>query len=174
MFQKFWKLKGYNEQQNFIRSIIRITLIKRRRHGTYNDPNQSRRQNSFKFFLPLPGEFEAQVCKETLSTFGITKRRVDILAQKILSGDIAVEDKRGGKRPGRNQVWKQKIMDFIVSIPSRESHYGREQNHHRRYLSEDLNIRKLHAAFLEKHQLILPSPQYHVSGLMVFSIKNLA
>ena len=105
--------------------------------------------NFFKFFLPHLGDFEAQVCKNSLcSTFGITKRRVDILCQKILSGGMSVHDKRGGKCPSRIQVWKQKIIDFIVPITNRESRYDREQNHKRRYLSADLNIRKLYAAFL--------------------------
>lgn len=160
MFQQFWKLSHYNEQQNFLRSLIRPSLIKRRRHGNYVDPNESRRQHSFKYFLPLPGESEAQVCKKTLcSTFGITQRRLEILSQRILASGISVQDKRGGKRPARNQVvWKQKIVDFIASIPSRESHYGREQIQNRRYLSEDLNVRKLYTAFLEKHHLDTTKP----------------
>ncbi|KAK9674840.1 hypothetical protein QE152_g40818 [Popillia japonica] len=70
----------------------------------------------------------------------------------------SVSDKRGGKRPQRNQAWKEKIVEFIASIPSRESHYGREKHPNKRYLSSDLNVTKLYTAFLEKHELVLDKP----------------
>lgn len=92
-------------------------------------------------------------------TLSITQRRLEILSQRILSSGISVQDRRGGKRPARNKtLWKQKIIDFIASIPSRESHYSREKVSNRRYLSEDLNVRKLYNAFLEKHQLDVTKP----------------
>lgn len=152
MFRDFCKLQDYNEQQSFLRGFIKPALVNRRRHGTYDDSRESRRQRSFKYFLPLPGNSEAQVCKITFcETFGITQKRVTVLCKKILSGDLSVQDKRGGKRPQRNQLWKQKIIEFIASIPSRESHYGREKHPNKRYLSSDLNMSKLYTAFLEKH-----------------------
>ncbi|CAH1966398.1 unnamed protein product [Acanthoscelides obtectus] len=103
----------------------------------------------------MSGESEVQVCKSTLClTLAITKRRLEILSQRILSSGIYVQDRRGGKRPARNKtLWKPKIIDFIASIPSRESHYSREKVTNRRYLSEDLTVRKLYNAFLEKHRL---------------------
>lgn len=160
MFGDFCKMKDYNEQQSFLRGCIKTALINRRRHGVYENPNESRRQRTFKYFLPLPGSSEVQVCKTTFcDTFGITLKRVSVLCNKTLLGDLSVSDKRGGKRPQRNQAWKEKIVEFIASIPSRKSHYGRERHPNKRYLSSDLNVTKLYTAFLEKHELaVLDKP----------------
>lgn len=64
------------------------------------------------------------------------------------------------------------IGDFTEPMPSRESHYGREQIPNRRYLSEDLNIRKLFKAFF-KNQLDTKNPQCLDRDLMKFFRKNL-
>ena len=152
MFREFWGLKSYNEQQSFLRPLIRPALVKRRRHGTYEDPSDSRRQRTFKYLLILNNTSEVQVCKKTFcETFGVAQRRVQLLAQRILTGYIDVKDKRGGSRPKRDGVWKQKIHDYIESIPARKSHYGREDNRSRKYLSPDLNVSKLYRGFIEKY-----------------------
>ncbi|KAK9685249.1 hypothetical protein QE152_g38187 [Popillia japonica] len=117
------------------------------------------RQKMFGDFCKMKHYNEQQsFLRGCIKTALINRRRHGM----TLLGDLPVSDKRGGKRPQRNQAWKEKIVEFIASIPCRESHYGREKREkhpNKRYLSSDLNVTKLYTAFLEKHELaVLDKP----------------
>lgn len=152
MFEKFYELVVYEKQQAYLQRFIHPQLIKRRRHGNYEHPGESRRQHTFHYFLMLPGGSEVRVCLKTFcDTFGITARRVQLLSEKILSGTMDHTEKRGGARTARNiNEWREKIIAHISSFPSEISHYSRHQSESR-YLSPDLNVTKMYRAFLEKH-----------------------
>lgn len=155
MFKKFYELSDYGKQQAFLRTLIRPQLIKRRRHGTYDHPQNSRRQRTFAYYLPLPGS-EIRVCLKTFAeTFRITVRRVEVLRGKIMDGEMSVSDQRGGKRDIMNgkskEEWKVKIREHIGSIPTVESHYSRNHAPNRQYLPQELNVTRLYRSFLEKY-----------------------
>lgn len=98
LFKKFYDL-DYNGQQGFLRGLIRPARIARRRHGRYENPEDSHRQRTFKYMLPLRGDSEVQVWKNTFcKTFIITQRRVQIISEKVVNGVIDVSDRRGGSR----------------------------------------------------------------------------
>ncbi|KAF6210309.1 hypothetical protein GE061_013413 [Apolygus lucorum] len=159
IFKKFWSFRNYEAQQNFLLRMIERDNIGRRRHGKYDPghPEQSRKQHTHRFFLLLPGNSKVQVCRKTFcSTFAIGEKRARLLAEKAGTSDV-VKEKRGGNRPRRDLTWKTKVIAFILQIPARESHYGREKSD-KKFLSPDLNIRKLHSAFLEKHKLSQEKP----------------
>uniref|UniRef100_A0A6P7FH22 Uncharacterized protein LOC114327924 n=1 Tax=Diabrotica virgifera virgifera TaxID=50390 RepID=A0A6P7FH22_DIAVI len=95
---------------------------------------------------------EVQVCKKTFcETFGVSGRRVQILAEKIGCDDESLKDKRGGKRQRREPEWKEKIINYISSIPEQNSHYDRSDAPNRKYLPTELNVVKLYKGFLEKY-----------------------
>jgi hypothetical protein len=153
LFHKFYELGDYNKQQNYLQSLVHPQLIKRRRHGNYDHPSESRRQHTFTYLLPLQGGSEAKVCLKTFyKTFGITPKRVQILTKKILEGTMDCSDKRGGQRTNEKKLeWTQKVIDHIKSFPVEESHYGRAKAKDKKFLSPDLNISRMYRSFLEKH-----------------------
>lgn len=141
--------------------MIRPALISRRRNGRYESVEESHRQRTFKYMLPLRGESEVQVCKITFcNTFGVTLRRVQIIAEKVVHGVIDVRDRRGGSRPKKNSEWKSKIVDHISSFPIVESHYSRRDNPNKKYLSSDLSVAAVYKSFIELHELrdVKPCP----------------
>ncbi|KAJ8720798.1 hypothetical protein PYW08_006263 [Mythimna loreyi] len=82
----------------------------------------------------------------------VSQRRVQLLSQKIDSNDETVKDKRGGKRQRREYQWKNKIIEYISSIPAQESHYSRNDAPNRKYLPTELSVVKLYKGFLAKHR----------------------
>lgn len=154
LFRTFYDAGNYSTQQAYLRGYIRPTLIARRRNGTYGENiDASRRQRSFKYMLPLRGGSEVQVCKKTFcATFGVTPRRVQLLADKIIEGNVSVNDKRGGFRPKKNHAWKEKISNHIRSFPTMVSHYSRHDSPNKRFLSPDLNVSKMYRAFIDAYE----------------------
>lgn len=152
MFKKFNEVASYEKQQAYLQKFIHPQFIKRRRHGLYEHPGESRRQHTFHYFLALPGGSEVRVClKLFCNTFGITPRRVQLLGEKILEGKMDLSEKRGGSRTSQNlQEWRNKIIEHISSFPSEIGHYNRSKTESK-YLSPDLNVSKMYRAFLEKY-----------------------
>lgn len=60
LFKQFWDNGKYSEQQNFLIRLLECDKINRR-HGTYNTPDLSRRQHTFRHFLLLPGNSKVEV-----------------------------------------------------------------------------------------------------------------
>lgn len=154
LFQKFWQIANYTQQQNFLFSLITCSQINRRRHRHLNQetPELDRKQNTYRYFLKLSGKSLVQVCQKTFcETFRISAKRVKLLSKKVSQDDIVLKERRGGNRPRRQiELWKPKMIEFLSSLPSRESHYGREKTS-LRYLSPDLNVTKLYKAFISKY-----------------------
>lgn len=115
MFAKFYELAVYEKQQAYLQRLIHPQFVKRRRHGNYEHPDESRRQHTFNYFLVLQGGSEVRVCLKTFcDTFGITARRVQLLSEKILSGKMDHTEKRGGARAARNvEEWKKKLSHIF-------------------------------------------------------------
>lgn len=146
-------MEDYNKQQSFLQRLIHPQLIRRRRHGKYDHPSESKRQHSFSYHLIMPGGSDVRICLQTFcNTFGVTPRRVQLLSNKILNGEMDISDKRGGaRRQISNIEWTEKIMEHIKSFPTVESHYARAKTPNKLFLSPDLNVSRMYRAFLEKH-----------------------
>ena len=114
------------------------------------------RTNVFIYSVRLSTENSIQVCKKTFQTaHAITKRRVENVCVKLVSGVLFSGDGRGkhDNRPNRmDESLKDQIREHIGSYPSQESHYSRSSNRKRKYLSEGLSIARMYRQYLEKYE----------------------
>ena len=79
-------------------NFIQLVPIKRRRHGTYDDPRESRRQTSAVYTVPSGDGDIVQVCSKTFSeVFSLTKKKLHVILQKKKTGECIYADKRGRK-----------------------------------------------------------------------------
>lgn len=149
-FDSFYK-KDYNEQTAFLSDHISIGEPRRRRSGK-TDATSSR-TSSFSYYVKVNGEL-MQVCQKTFcDTFQISFRRVQILQAKLKNGDSILEDNRGRhhNRPhATSNSAKDKIREYIKSIPRQPSHYSRKKSN-TEYLDPKLNVSKLAEMFKEKY-----------------------
>lgn len=152
-FRQFQEMGEYSKQQAYLFRLIHPQVIKRRRHGKYEHPGESRRQHSFHYYLLLRGGSEVRVCLKTFcNTFGISARRVQLIGEKIVRGEMECKDKRGGAHTTfRKQEWREKVMEHIKSFPTLDSHYSRSRNPQKKFLSPDLNVSRMYRSFLEKY-----------------------
>lgn len=82
LFHDFYALKDYVKQNSFLMGLMVIIPVKRRRHGQYDDANESRRQATVCFSLPDGNGDVVQVCRNTfMHVFGISKRRIETLVK---------------------------------------------------------------------------------------------
>lgn len=90
-----------------------------------------------------------------MAIHGITKHRVDRLASCLKTGITPLADMRGKHENRPNKISGQikvQIDTHIKGFPKRSSHYSRERNDRKYYLSSDLNISKMHMMYLEKYE----------------------
>lgn len=93
-----------------------------------------------------------EVCKKTFcNIFQITKRRVATLVELKKGGNIQYVETRGNKVKHRKftEGDEKTVIDHVNSFPRQESHYCREKTDCE-FLSQDLNISKMFAAFMTK------------------------
>lgn len=141
-----------NQQGNYLMGLIDILPVQRRRHGSYDDVLQSRRQATVSYLVPDgSGDFK-KVCKNTfLNIFGISSKKVATIIKKKQSGEVIFKDKRGGPKSFKYTLHdRQQVKDHINSFPRDIGHYTRMKSE-REYLSQDLNMNRLFNAFLEKY-----------------------
>ena len=100
------------------------------------------------------GEKSVRVCKEAfLRIHGISSGRLTrILCGQAEQGGIPKLDRRGHKEPPNKTSEEDLtfIKECIESFPVYESHYSRNDNSNRRYLSPDLTISKMYSLYREQ------------------------
>lgn len=133
-------------------NLIHIGRVKRRRHGNYDDPTDSRRQATIYYTLPNGTGDVVQVCRATfMETFGVTRRYVSTLSNKKKLGQTTFKEMRRRTAPSKFTPDDRRLVHaHINSIPRDMSHYSRQKTE-REYLSPDLNIGRMHKAFLKKY-----------------------
>lgn len=96
-------------------------------------------------------EKQIEVCQKAfLSIFNITRDR---LTSKVQKPDQCVRDGRG-KHDNHKTIsleTNEKVHNFIKNIPTVESHYCRSDAKHRKYLSAELNMTKIHSDYLTQN-----------------------
>lgn len=99
------------------------------------------------------GTNEVIVCKNAFcSFFGVGKSVIHRLCEKIKVNKPSPNDNRGKLifRPNElpNSIIYQ-IDTHIRSCPKQTSHYSRQDNTEKHYLSPDLNIKKIYKLYIE-------------------------
>nr|CAH7758580.1 unnamed protein product [Callosobruchus chinensis] len=95
------------------------------------------------------------VCKEALcSLYQFSKKKVEVIQNKLKSGQCAPSpDERGchSNRPHKlDETVVNCITNHILKFPSEASHYSRNHNPHRKYLSPVLNISIMYKLYLQE------------------------
>ena len=96
------------------------------------------------------------VCKTSFAGLhGISKSRVERLA-KYMSNNVTSPPDLQGKHGNRPHAIPEdtiiNVENHIRSFPRRKSHYSRKDNLKHYYLSSDLNIKKMHSLYVQKHE----------------------
>lgn len=151
LFKKF-----YDEtapiQGTYLMNLISVLPVRRRRHGTYNDPAESHRQGTMAYTVPDGTGRMVRVCKTTfMDIFAVSKMKLQTIIRKKKSGETSFTDKRTCHKLKKFTTEdKNMVKQHILSIPRQESHYSRSHTS-QEYLSPDLNIHRLFKAFAEKY-----------------------
>ena len=108
----------------------------------------------FKYECPNP-ERTLRMEEEYPKLHGVTKSRIERIASAYKCQVSAPIDSRGRHKNRPHAITDtilHQIDKHICSFPARESHYFRNDNHHKVYLSPDLSIAKMHEMYLEVHE----------------------
>ncbi|XP_077291998.1 uncharacterized protein LOC143915302 [Arctopsyche grandis] len=147
IFNAFWGLEDFNQQNAYLFSNIQCINVKRRYGCTRAD--ESYRQKSFIFKLKISGE-DIRVCKKSfLSIHGLqnNRGRINKIQIKIKVCRVPTTDKRGKHTNRPNKISGARlasIHDHIAAIPKYQSHYSRTSNPDKAYLNCDINIASLY------------------------------
>lgn len=151
LFNDLYGLEDYVKENNYVMSLIHVCKIKRRRPSK-TESVRSTREVTIRYTIP-DGEGDVlEVCRKTfLDIFGFTARRVATLIKFKKAGSMEYVEKRGNKLKHRkyNEVDEQSVVDHVNSFPREVSHYSREKTD-KEFLSQDLNVHRMYAAYSEK------------------------
>ena len=146
----------YDEQNLYltglmIRKETKKSIGHKRRSNSVIEKNRNKvgqppaEQSSFSVEYQIRNQkgLNQRVCRKAfLLIHGFGKRRLEFLRKKMPAGSAVPEADRRGKH--NNQELHQKVRDHIKSLPARQSHYSRHDNHGRLYLCPDLSIARLY------------------------------
>ncbi|KAG5891648.1 hypothetical protein JTB14_001818 [Gonioctena quinquepunctata] len=140
------------EQGTYLMNLIHLGHIKRRRHGTYEDPVNSKRQVTIGYTIPTESGNFVAVCKSTFrNTFAVTRKKVDVLVAKKKAGETFYSDKRTCHKKSKfSENDREAIRTHINLIPRDVGHYTRTKSD-KEYLSPDLNVNRLFRAFQKRN-----------------------
>ena len=144
LFRNFHELGDTKQQDLYLNGCIKSTKPKRRRPKS--GEKNGARKSSFEYFVRgLDGD-DKKVCQLAFhSIFGIGKTRFE---------KIRTCDKRGkhGNQKKMSIETREKIRAHIKSFPARSSHYSRNQNPNKVYLSEELNVHLMWLLYLKQYE----------------------
>ncbi|RVE45245.1 hypothetical protein evm_010135 [Chilo suppressalis] len=94
-----------------------------------------------------------KICQRVfLQILGIGIHRVRNIAKKFLTaGQLPIESRGGDRISHKNTHKAQAVMQFIESFKCVESHYCRSSTSTRKYVSSELNIKKMWKMYQVKH-----------------------
>lgn len=177
LFEGFWKM-SWSQKQLYICNLMEENNVKQRR--TMGE--ESRRNNSLKFFLKTLDGKNVQVCRRFfLSTFGLKQKMVKSWFKNSkefgLRENATVVQKRKNvsreKSAFHQAVLNRKIrlLSFLIEYPKLESHYCRKHTEKEYFETEHRTLIDLYnqyvAVCLEENSIPLSFPVF--SG----TLKNL-
>jgi len=124
LFDDFWSTGDYNIQNGLLYALMRRQSPEKQTTG-----QPTRRQSTFKYFLPDEEGIMQDVCKATfLTVLGVSGGRIQTIQTKISTGRLLISDGRGGHENRPHTIPQQvrdDILEHINSFPSELSHYTR-------------------------------------------------
>ena len=149
LFAGFWESGDFNVQNAYLCGCIRVMKTKRK----YTKALTSRRRYSRMYFVKN-GAISEEVCKTAfLGIHGVSNGRLErALKAQIKTGGTPHSDERGRHCPGNKTDEDDVafIKSHIDSFPRYQSHYSRQDNPHRKYLSPELSVTKMYLLYKEK------------------------
>lgn len=142
LFTKFYQIKSYDLQTNFIASCISKIAPKRK-------IAQAVSNKQFTTIIKLMG---LRVCKPFfLKTLDITTRRFLTVCNKKTGEGFTETDQRGRHSPTNkiSHLMRNDVITHIKMFPQYRSHYSQVDNPCTRYLPENLNISKMYSLYSE-------------------------
>lgn len=156
LFRDFYKVNDVAKQNTYLLGLIQVVAVNRRRHGTYDEPGQSRRQASVCYTVPNGQGEHIQVCRKVFSDiFALGHCKVQGLVKKKKAGHVIYKDARGQANRATKFTPReyQVVVDHINSFPKEENHYSRFKSE-KEFLSADLNINRMFIALKKKYPYI--------------------
>lgn len=147
LFEAYYKMEINVKNTYLLKSLKKFETARVSKNATRV------RSCSFKYLIKS-GISEIQVCKSAFcEIFQIGRKKVDIIQQRHTEGASPREDLQG-KHFNRPHKIQDHVITFIVehinSFPADSSHYSRNNNPNRKYLSPTLNIHQLYLLYIEK------------------------
>lgn len=140
-------------QDNFMLKFMKVHVPKRRRRKV---GNRAESATFTKFYIrTYTKPFKlVRVCQRAFSKIlGVGIHRLRNISKKFLLNGKIPQENRGGDRVSRkNSAKRESVMRFIESFKCIEAHYCRSCTSERKYVSSDLNIRKMWRMYEEKQE----------------------
>ncbi|CAG9765580.1 unnamed protein product [Ceutorhynchus assimilis] len=145
IFRKFYKL-DQNSKNVFLFKSIRVAPVKRRRKIRASD-----KSSTFSYTVTCNKKI-ATVCKTAfMSLYQISHKKIQLLQNQLNSGITAPSPDKRGRHDSRPNKKSDEVVDFIKkhidSFPAEQSHYSRNKNANKKYLSPLLNISKMYELY---------------------------
>ena len=144
LFKGFWEMASFDMQNAYLCACVKVIQVKRR----YTE-GSSRRSHSRVYYVHN-GHVSVRVCKVAfLRIHGISNGRLTRVLKGQELGGVPKCDQRGRHEPVNKT--REEDIDFVKqhveSFPQYQSHYSRESNPNRKYLSPDLNLIKMYELY---------------------------
>lgn len=148
ILKKFYKLEN-NAKNCLLFKSIDIHPVARHRIGT-----KQQKQNSFAYSI----SFEKQkmpVCKDAFcSLYQIGRKKIEIIQKQLKSGLSAPSPSQQGRHKNRPHKISEEVIACIVShikkFPAENSHYSRNKNENKQFLSPLLNVTQMHKMYIKE------------------------
>jgi len=148
IFNGFYSLKSYDEQNAYLYGLIRRHDIQRKRK-----PVSERRTCSYKYYVRIKGK-EIQVCKKAFANIhGISDKKIRTLCIKHEQNILFPRDNRGRHRNRPKKVTPELVTLIkhhilkMLSGPNGSDFIKTDKNQ-----GPDVNISKLHKSFLQQYE----------------------
>ena len=139
----FWDLGNYNAQNAYLSKLLKSKVVKRRRKSLEN--LERFRRHSVAYTV-LDGTKEITVCRVAfLNIFDLGEKRIKNVLEKQSSTGTTEKDKRGQGPPAVtvSDARVNTVREHLQKLPTVKSHYTRAKSPNRKYLTQDLNVKKL-------------------------------
>lgn len=152
ILDRFYKLDNSSKTCILFKSID-LNPVSRHRIRA-EGKKQSLRQYSFKYSVILEMK-KILVCKDAFcALYQIGAKKVRNIQKQLKSGQAVPSPCHQGKHTNRPHKICEEVIDFVVDhikmFPSEHSHYSRNKNENKKYLSPLLNITKMYELYIEK------------------------